>query len=185
MAHALPAGRTTRQRAAVLHVLADCPDFLSAQQLHARLAADGAGVGLTTVYRALRELEACGRADVVRDEAGERLYRVRPAGGHRHYLICRCCGRSRPVDSEVVEAWADRVGADAGFAAVEHTVELTGVCARCRPAVPGRSAPAGHADPAPRAAGAAGGDGITHADQEAPPCRSEPAHPARRPGCPH
>ncbi|KAB2349700.1 transcriptional repressor [Actinomadura rudentiformis] len=65
---------------------------------------------------------------------GERLYRPRPADGHRHYLICRSCSRSRPVDSEAVEAWADHVAKATGFAAVEHTVELAGICAACRPA---------------------------------------------------
>nr|WP_206440794.1 Fur family transcriptional regulator [Streptomyces scabichelini] len=108
-----------------------CQDFVSAQDLHAQLTADGSRIGLTTVYRALRELEASGGVDVVQVAAGERLYRRRPADGHRHYLICRSCGRSRPVDSEVVEEWAGQIAADSGFTAVEHTVELTGVCADC------------------------------------------------------
>ncbi|MEU2736104.1 Fur family transcriptional regulator [Streptomyces sp. NPDC007095] len=127
-------GRTTRQRMAVLRILAGCQDFVSAQELHALLVAGTHTIGLTTVYRALRELEASGGADVVRDDGGERLYRQRPADGHRHYLICRCCGRSRPVDSEVVEQWAGRVASDTGFASVEHTVELSGICADCQPA---------------------------------------------------
>ncbi|SDK06272.1 Fur family transcriptional regulator, ferric uptake regulator [Nonomuraea maritima] len=133
LARCLPAARRTRQRGAVLHVLVDCTEFVSAQQLHALITADGIAVGLTTVYRMLRELEVYDRVDVVRDEAGERLYRLRPFGGHRHYLVCRSCGRSRPVDAEVVEAWVDRVGETTGYAAVEHTVELTGICATCRP----------------------------------------------------
>ncbi|MEU7225015.1 Fur family transcriptional regulator [Streptomyces chrestomyceticus] len=124
-------GRLTRQRAAVLRVLAGCQDFVSAQELHLRLDAAGVPVGLSTVYRALHALERTGQVDVVRDEAGERLYRPRPADGHRHYLLCRRCGRSRPLDSDVVERWAERVGAESGFSAVEHTVELSGVCARC------------------------------------------------------
>nr|WP_223190287.1 Fur family transcriptional regulator [Streptomyces sp. TRM68416] len=110
-----------------------CQEFVSAQELHTLLTADGTPIGLTTVYRALRELEASGGVDVVRDEVGERLYRRRPDDGHRHYLMCRCCGRSRPVDSEVVEQWAGRIAADTGFAAVEHTVELTGICTDCQP----------------------------------------------------
>jgi Fur family ferric uptake transcriptional regulator len=126
-------GRRTRQQQAVRQILAGCQDFVSAQELHALVTAGGHAVGLTTVYRALRELELGGSVDVVRDAAGGRLYRLRPADGHRHYLICRDCGRSRPVDSEVVERWAGRIAADAGFAAVEHTVELTGVCADCLP----------------------------------------------------
>ncbi|MEV5342422.1 Fur family transcriptional regulator [Streptomyces sp. NPDC052676] len=127
-------GRTTRQRAAVLDGLTHCHDFVSAQELHARLTARGVSIGLTTVYRALRHFVATGGVDVVRDKAGERLYRPRPGDGHRHYLICRHCGFSRPLDSAVVEEWAERVTADTGFAAVEHTVELTGVCTDCQSA---------------------------------------------------
>lgn len=97
------------------------------------MTADGTRIGLTTVYRGLRDLEAADAVDVVQAGAGERLYRWRPNDSHRHYLICRACGSSRPVDSEVVEAWAGRIASDSGFAAVEHTVELTGVCAGCQP----------------------------------------------------
>ncbi|MFF4144808.1 Fur family transcriptional regulator [Streptomyces sp. NPDC001698] len=127
----------TRQRMAVTRTLASCQDFVSAQELYALLVAGDHAIGLTTVYRALRELEADGGVDVVRDEAGGRLYRLRPADGHRHYLMCRDCGRSRPVDSDVVEEWAGRIAADTGFAAVEHTVELTGVCTDCLPSMDG------------------------------------------------
>ncbi|MEU6011947.1 Fur family transcriptional regulator [Streptomyces sp. NPDC047453] len=133
----------TRQRKAVTRALTGCQDFVSAQELYALLVADDHAIGLTTVYRALRELEADGGVDVVRDETGGRLYRLRPADGHRHYLMCRDCGRSRPVDSEVVEEWAGRIAADTGFAAVEHTVELTGVCADCLPRTDGGCRPSG------------------------------------------
>ncbi|HEY0693571.1 MAG TPA: Fur family transcriptional regulator [Kribbella sp.] len=127
--------RRTRQRTAVLNALGDCADFVSAQELHARLSTVGIAVGLSTVYRTLHELERAGRVDVVRDGAGERLYRQPPAAGHGHYLICRCCFRSRRVDTEVVERWAECLAEDSGYTSVEHTLELTGVCARCRPAV--------------------------------------------------
>lgn len=123
--------RRTRQRTAVLGALARCPDFVSAQELHALLRADGDTVGLTTVYRTLRELERAGLVDVVRDDAGERLYLQRLTREHRHYLICRSCGRSQPVDTEVVEHWADRLSHTTGYTAVEHTLELSGICARC------------------------------------------------------
>ncbi|MGA5503989.1 Fur family transcriptional regulator [Streptomyces umbrinus] len=129
----LPAWRPTRQRIAVLRALRGCRDFVSARELHAELAAGGATVGLTTVYRTLRALEQAGHVDVVRDKGGERLYRPRPAEGHRHYLVCRRCGLSRPVESDAVERWADSVTRTTGFSEVEHTVELTGVCGFCRP----------------------------------------------------
>jgi Fur family ferric uptake transcriptional regulator len=125
--------RTTPQRAAVLDALRDHDDFVSAQRLHAALSAEGVTVGLTTVYRTLRLLEAAGHVDVVRDSDGERFYRPRPDDGHRHYLVCRMCGLSLAVDSEEVEEWVTRIAREIGFHSVDHTVELTGVCDGCRP----------------------------------------------------
>ncbi|MGW0464778.1 Fur family transcriptional regulator [Streptomyces sp. NPDC003027] len=122
----------TRQRAAVVQALTERADFVSAQQLHASMAEAGVRVGLTTVHRTLQGLERAGGADVVRDEVGERLYRHRPAVEHRHYLICRCCRRGQQLDTDAVEHWVAQVTQSTGFAEVEHTLELTGVCARCR-----------------------------------------------------
>ncbi|WP_240797851.1 Fur family transcriptional regulator [Streptomyces sp. F001] len=124
--------RPTRQRKAVLSALHDCAGFTSAQELHEALEADGIPIGLTTVYRALHALDRSGQVDVVREKSGERLYRPRPADGHRHYLVCRDCGLSTAVDADAVERWAEDVAGTMGFAEVEHTVELTGVCDRCR-----------------------------------------------------
>lgn len=124
-------GRPTPQRTTVLQALVDTEGFVSAQALHARLLTAGSRVGLSTVYRTLTALVAADRADVVRDEAGERSFRYRPGSDHRPYLICRQCGLSLPVDSAPVESWADEIGASSGFTAVEHTVELTGTCVAC------------------------------------------------------
>jgi Fur family ferric uptake transcriptional regulator len=124
--------RTTRQRKAVLSALHQRADFTSAQELHEALEADGITIGLTTVYRTLHALDRSGQVDVVRERSGERLYRPRPADGHRHYLVCRDCGLSTEVEATVVERWAERVAEATGFAEVEHTVELSGVCDRCR-----------------------------------------------------
>lgn len=132
----LPAGdalfaRRTPQRDTVLAALIRAADFTSAQALHQRLRNDGEGVGLSTVYRTLTALAEAGRADVVRDGAGERLFRYRPSRQHRHYLLCRICGQGTPVDTEVVEAWAARIAESSGYADVHHTVELTGTCPDC------------------------------------------------------
>ncbi|CAL9648855.1 Fur family transcriptional regulator [Streptomyces sp. NPDC090994] len=125
------AWRFTPQRAAVLEALTACDGFTSAQTLHAALTADGVEVGLTTVYRTLHLLESAGQVDMVRDSDGERLYRPRPADGHRHYLLCRRCGLSLAVDSDEVERWAADIARVTGFHDVDHTLELTGMCDDC------------------------------------------------------
>ncbi|AXK32435.1 transcriptional repressor [Streptomyces armeniacus] len=142
--------RRARRRLTLLRSLAGCPDFISAQRLHARLADAGRLAGLSTVYRGLRDLEDAGLVDVVRDETtGERLYRKRADAGHRHYVVCRGCGCSEPVDADVVERWAERLDEVTGFEDVRHTLELSGECRDCAAA----RRESGH----PRGTAAAGG----------------------------
>ncbi|HWG28639.1 transcriptional repressor [Actinospica sp.] len=125
------ARRGTARRAEVQRALIHSDGFVSAQALHAALVAAGSRVGLTTVYRALGALVETGRADTVREPHGERLYRHRPGEEHRHYLICRTCGRSEPVDTALVEDWARGLARDTGYADLQHTLELSGICGRC------------------------------------------------------
>lgn len=122
--------RETRQRTAVSAALADLAEFVSAQQLHARLRERGDGVGLATVYRTLQQLAADGEVDSLRSDDGEVVYR-RCSTGHHHHLICRHCRRTVEVDSEAVERWARRIAEQNGFAEVEHVLEVFGTCTDC------------------------------------------------------
>ncbi|WP_432514101.1 Fur family transcriptional regulator [Kineococcus sp. SYSU DK001] len=127
----VPARRSTRQRSAVSAALDEADAFLSAQDLHARLRERGENVGLATVYRALQVLAEDGDVDVLRtDDGGEAVYR-RCSTGHHHHLVCRRCGATVEVEGPQVEAWARRVGSEHGFTAVQHVVEVFGVCADC------------------------------------------------------
>jgi Fur family ferric uptake transcriptional regulator len=131
LAHGGAWARATAKRAALLTELTKCQELISAQELHERLLTGPQPMGLTTVYRILRDLDAAGLVDCFRDRDGERLYRMRPDGTHRHYIRCRACARSVDIRSGPVEQWAEAVGRDLGFTAVEHVLEFTGVCSRC------------------------------------------------------
>jgi Fur family transcriptional regulator, ferric uptake regulator len=120
--------RGTRQAEAIVSALAGMPGFSSAQDIHAELRSRGENVGLTTVYRHLQVLTGQGDLDTIRDASGETLYRKCGSSSHHHHLTCRECGRSVEVEGRVVEQWAERVAAEAGFTAVNHTVELFGLC---------------------------------------------------------
>ncbi|MEW1958055.1 Fur family transcriptional regulator [Kineococcus sp. NPDC059986] len=127
----VPARRSTKQRTAVSAVLDEADAFISAQDLHAKLRERGENVGLATVYRALQVLAEDGDVDVLRtDDGGEAVYR-RCSTGHHHHLVCRRCGATVEVEGPQVEAWARRIGAEHGFTAVQHVVEVFGVCAAC------------------------------------------------------
>ena len=120
--------RGTRQAEAIISALAGMPGFSSAQDIHAELRSSGENVGLTTVYRHLQVLTQQGALDTIRDSSGETLYRQCGSSSHHHHLTCRECGRSVEVEGRVVEQWAEKVAVEAGFTAVDHTVELFGLC---------------------------------------------------------
>lgn len=129
-----PRQRNTRQRGAVIALLADVDGFRSAQELHALLRDRGERVGLTTVYRSLQSLADAGEVDVMRLPAGEQMFR-RCSRGHHHHLVCRSCGRTVEVAGPAVENWADRVATRHGFVDISHTVEVFGTCPECAGAV--------------------------------------------------
>jgi len=126
------ARRPTRQRVAVEAVLADIDDFLSAQDLHARLRTQGQSVGLATVYRTLQAMATDGDVDMMRTGDGEAVYRRCSSGSHHHHLVCRSCGRTVEVEGPTVERWADKIGAENDFSDVVHTLEIFGTCSDCK-----------------------------------------------------
>lgn len=126
-----PRVRSTRQKAAVDAALERIEDFVSAQELHARLKDAGERVSLATVYRTLQQRLEDGDVDTLRREDGEAVYRRCAVDDHHHHLVCRVCWTAVEVTADPVEDWAARVAAEHGFAAPRHTVEITGVCAAC------------------------------------------------------
>ena len=82
------------------------------------------------MYRALQSLADAGEVDVLRREDGETVYR-RCSRGHHHHLVCRQCGHTIEVAGPPVERWASRVAEEHGFTAVDHTLEIFGICRNC------------------------------------------------------
>ncbi len=126
--------RTTRQRSALIELLARTPEFRSAQQLHAMLGEEGESVSLATVYRNLNALVEAGEVDSLAAPGGETRYRRCRRTEHHHHLVCRRCGRTVEVAETAVERWATRTARRHGFTEVSHAIELHGICAACRPA---------------------------------------------------
>ncbi|GAA1201722.1 Fur family transcriptional regulator, ferric uptake regulator [Prauserella alba] len=126
----LPGRRATRQRAAVVELLAEVDDFRSAQELHDELRRRGEGIGLTTVYRTLQSLSDADEIDVLRTDSGEALYR-RCSEHHHHHLVCRSCGYTVEVEGPAVERWAETIASGNGFSDISHMIEIMGTCSTC------------------------------------------------------
>ncbi|MBO3130297.1 Fur family transcriptional regulator [Dermatophilus congolensis] len=126
-----PRRRNTRQRAAIEALLKTGGDFVSAQQVHARLTEGGSRAGLATVYRTLGVMSAAGKVDVLRNADGELIYRWCDTEGHHHHLVCRQCGYTVEIRGTSIESWADAMADENGFTDVSHSLELFGLCASC------------------------------------------------------
>ena len=115
--------RITRQRAALLRVLAAAEDHPDASQLHQRAMAAGAGVSLATVYRTLSALEAQGMIQKLEFE-GEPA-RFEPADGHHHdHMIDVETGEVMEFVNERIERLQAEIAAEMGYEIVRHRLEL-------------------------------------------------------------
>ena len=123
--------RLTRQRQAVADVLESFDEFRSAKEIHAVLRERGNTIGLATVYRTLQLLAEHDEVDVIRSTEGEAGYR-RCSDTHHHHLVCRSCGATVEVEGPAVERWTRAIADEHGYDEVSHTLEIFGLCPRCR-----------------------------------------------------
>ena len=127
--------RYTAGRRHVVAALSDSDGPQSAAELHAVV---GDTVPLSSLYRTLAVLDEAnvvarhfGTDGVIRYELAEWLK------GHHHHLVCARCGAvddivlTKAQEANVHRA-IEEIAADAGFSATNHTLEIEGVCARCR-----------------------------------------------------
>ncbi len=122
--------RNTQQRALIEAELAESKDFISAQDLHARLRQGGNPVGLATVYRNLNDLAASGAADTIQLNGSEQLFRY-CGKEHHHHLVCVDCGKTIEIGPEH-EDWVESVARRKRFTLISHTIEIFGRCPDCR-----------------------------------------------------
>ncbi len=115
--------RITRQRAALLRVLAAAGDHPDATQLHARATRAGAAVSLATVYRTLSALEAQGV--ILKLEFEGEPARFEPADGtHHDHMIDVETGEVREFVSDRIERLQAHTAAEMGNDNVRHRLEL-------------------------------------------------------------
>ncbi|MHC9295500.1 Fur family transcriptional regulator [Mycobacterium sp. LTG2003] len=125
--------RWTGNRRELLDVLGSSENFRSAQQIHRELRQyRSLPIGLTTVYRILRSLVDDEIAETQRAEEGEVLYRLRTTNEHRHYLVCRRCGRAVGFTAPAFEEHTSQLGRRSEYTDITHYFDLYGVCPRCR-----------------------------------------------------
>jgi len=122
-------GRTTRQRSALLDIIARESRPLSPYELHALALRAIPSISQSTVYRNLRALEEAGEIHAVSIPGQAPRYELAAVAAHHHHHF-HCHGCDRVYDLEGCPGGL-RGLLPHGFTLEEHTIVLKGKCQMC------------------------------------------------------
>ena len=124
--------RATHGRIAIVQLLDASPVPLTLAEIHEKVRAKGCD--FATVFRFVSILEEKELVQRVAWIDGTTRHEIRPREGHHHhhYLICRTCHKVEPINECVVERFEDQIAKERGYAAVSHSLQLSGVCPKCQ-----------------------------------------------------
>jgi Fur family ferric uptake transcriptional regulator len=124
--------RSGGARTAVVERLAQESCCVTAQEIADSLRAEGARIGIASVYRALDALQGLDLVQRVEvGEGGARYEAVAPEGEHHHHVVCDGCGQISEFTDDGLERAIDRLGRKLGHRVSGHEVLIRGRCAQC------------------------------------------------------
>ena len=132
--------RMTVQREAVLDVLSETKEHLSAEDIYMRVHKIHSNIGLTTIYRTLELLAETGL--IYKFDFGDGRARYEFSEGphsdeHHHHLVCTACGRiinyTDFIDKELELLSETEKGLSEKFKfrITNHLIQFYGLCEKC------------------------------------------------------
>jgi Fur family ferric uptake transcriptional regulator len=122
-------GRVTDQRRAILCVLFEQSDHVTADDLAARVHGQLPDVHLTTVYRFLDTLAEMGLVTHVHLGHGPAVYHL--SAHHHAHVVCEECGGIGVIDDALLGRWSDQLRQANGFRLVDQHFAFAGRCTEC------------------------------------------------------
>jgi len=130
----------TTGREAILNILAQSAEHLSAEDIYIKVHAEKPSIGLTTVYRTLELLVNMGM--VAKFDFGDGRARFELLQGpkcvkYHHHLVCTGCSRiveySDFINEElaILEVIQGKLSKKYDFVITNHLVQYCGLCAKC------------------------------------------------------
>jgi Fur family transcriptional regulator, ferric uptake regulator len=122
--------RLTPQRQMILEAIEASEGHVSAESIHAKVAARFPQVNISTVYRTLELLQDLGLVTHTHFDDGIAQYHLASEAPHQH-MVCRRCGDEREIDVRVLDPLDHHLRDRYGFQADLAHFALIGVCANC------------------------------------------------------
>jgi len=120
--------RSTRQREAIQAAIQDAGRPLSAHEILQAAQREVPEIGIATVYRNLKLLQADGQVQTVALPEQPPHYEI-STHGHHHHFQCTIC--QRVFDVHACPGNLDKL-APRGFSVQRHELTLYGLCKDCR-----------------------------------------------------
>ncbi len=102
---------------------------MTAEDVFKALLAEGADIGLATVYRVLMQFEQAGLLTRSNFESGKSVFELNE-GQHHDHLVCLDCGRVEEFFDPAIEQRQREVALERGFALQEHSLALYARCTK-------------------------------------------------------
>ncbi len=120
--------KVTAPRLKILELLERCGErHVSAEEVYRLLLAEGAEIGLATVYRVLTQFEAAGLVERHRFEDGYSVFELN-RGEHHDHIVCVTCGKVTEFVDEVIEQRQREIAEERGFEIGDHSLTIYGRC---------------------------------------------------------
>jgi Fur family ferric uptake transcriptional regulator len=123
--------RMTPQRQLILEAVQEIEGHISAEAVHARVAARFPQVNISTVYRTLELLQELGLVTHTHFDDGVAQYHRSEEGIHQH-MVCRSCGSEVELEMSFLEPLGRTLLDRYGFRADLAHFALVGVCRACQ-----------------------------------------------------
>jgi Fur family ferric uptake transcriptional regulator len=102
---------------------------LTAEDVFKALLAEGADIGLATVYRVLMQFEQAGLLTRSNFESGKSVFELNE-GAHHDHLVCLTCGRVEEFFDAEIEQRQRSIATARGFELQDHALALYARCTK-------------------------------------------------------
>lgn len=124
--------KITLPRRKILEILETAADHhLRAEDIYRMLSDGGDEIGLATIYRVLTQFEEAGLIIRHYFEGGQSIFELNH-GTHHDHLVCVKCGQVKEFVDEVIEERQQEIARLSGFTITDHSLNIYGLCAKCR-----------------------------------------------------
>lgn len=122
--------RYSAQREAILKLIEDAKEHISAQSIYERVKKDMPKISLGTVYRNLAQLEES--QDIVAMQGNDQVTYYETHKEPHHHFICKTCGTIENLDAPTVKTCVSCISQKMDLQIEEVITTLYGVCEKCR-----------------------------------------------------